>query len=184
MDHYIDIRVLPDPEFKESVLLNALFSKLHRALVERGNSEIGISFPAFGKTLGETLRIHGESSSLNRLMGDDWLRGLRDYTSTTSLSPVPSGVQYRTVKRLQAKSSAQRLRRRSVAKGWLSEEEAIVSIPLLKEKRLSAPYLQMKSHSTAQAFKLFVEHSPVVDKPVKGSFSAYGFSATATIPWF
>ena len=33
MNYYWEIRVLPDPEFKETVLMNALFAKLHRALV-------------------------------------------------------------------------------------------------------------------------------------------------------
>lgn len=33
MDHYLDIRVLPDPEFSAQTLLEALFAKLHRALV-------------------------------------------------------------------------------------------------------------------------------------------------------
>ena len=33
MDHYLDIRLLPDPEFPAPLLMNALFTKLHRALV-------------------------------------------------------------------------------------------------------------------------------------------------------
>ena len=36
MDHYIEIRVLPDPEFSEEMLMSALVAKLHRALGQRG----------------------------------------------------------------------------------------------------------------------------------------------------
>ena len=57
MDHYIDIRVQPDPEFTASQLLNALFAKLHRALGQVADGKIGISFPQVGKTLGECLRL-------------------------------------------------------------------------------------------------------------------------------
>ena len=33
--HYIDITLLPDPEFSHAHLLGALLSKLHRVLVQR-----------------------------------------------------------------------------------------------------------------------------------------------------
>jgi CRISPR-associated endonuclease Csy4 len=36
VDHFLDIRVLPDPEFGEEMLMAALFAKLHRALGARG----------------------------------------------------------------------------------------------------------------------------------------------------
>ena len=36
MDTYLEIRLLPDPEFVPTMLMNALFSKLHRGLVEQG----------------------------------------------------------------------------------------------------------------------------------------------------
>ncbi|WP_256379702.1 type I-F CRISPR-associated endoribonuclease Cas6/Csy4, partial [Arhodomonas sp. KWT] len=42
LDHYLDIRVLPDPEFQQSMLLGALVSKLHRGLVDIDADDIGI----------------------------------------------------------------------------------------------------------------------------------------------
>lgn len=45
MDYFLDIRVLPDPEFSEEMLMAALFAKLHRALGARGKGDIGVSFP-------------------------------------------------------------------------------------------------------------------------------------------
>tara|TARA_R110002167_G_scaffold366359_1_gene595144 strand:+ start:8396 stop:8950 length:555 start_codon:yes stop_codon:yes gene_type:complete len=184
MDHYIDIRVLPDPEFPNSVLMNALFAKLHRALVEAGEGELGISFPKAGKYLGELLRIHGKEAALARLMSLPWLKGLRDYTETSPLLPVPDGCQYRVVQRRQAKSSAERLRRRSIAKGWLAETEAIERIPDSNEQRVKAPFIQLKSATSGQTFRLFIYQNKLQKEPQSGAFSAYGLSSQATIPWF
>ncbi|HUH57875.1 MAG TPA: type I-F CRISPR-associated endoribonuclease Cas6/Csy4, partial [Pseudomonadales bacterium] len=32
MEYYLDIHLLPDPEFSEQELMNALFAKFHRAM--------------------------------------------------------------------------------------------------------------------------------------------------------
>mgnify|MGYP006181540093 FL=1 len=41
MDHYLDIRVLPDPEFGQVELLNALYAKLHRVLPSLTQGRVG-----------------------------------------------------------------------------------------------------------------------------------------------
>ena len=64
MDKYIDITLMPDPEFETQQLMNALFSKLHRAIGEAAPGEIGVSFPKAGKRLGDQLRLHGTQESL------------------------------------------------------------------------------------------------------------------------
>ncbi|MGE3419551.1 MAG: type I-F CRISPR-associated endoribonuclease Cas6/Csy4, partial [Bradyrhizobium sp.] len=81
MDRYIEIRVLPDPEFPSNHLMGALFSKLHRALAAMAGGEIGISFPDAASDpprLGERLRVHGSDDALKRLAALDWLKGMRD----------------------------------------------------------------------------------------------------------
>ncbi|RLM19708.1 type I-F CRISPR-associated endoribonuclease Cas6/Csy4 [Brenneria alni] len=184
MDHYLEIRVLPDPEFTESDLLNALFAKLHRSLGQMAGGNIGVSFPEAGKMLGKTIRLHGPAHALFALQASNWLKGLRDYTQSGEIQPVPVGAKFRTVQRVQVKSSALRLRRRSVQKGWLTEQQAQEQIPLTREKRTNLPFLQLKSLSSGQMFKLFVAQGPIQETPVKGEFSSYGLSATATVPWF
>ncbi|MEQ9862636.1 type I-F CRISPR-associated endoribonuclease Cas6/Csy4 [Pectobacterium cacticida] len=184
MDHYIDIRVLPDPEFTAPQLMNALFAKLHRALGQRAEGDIGISFPDVGKTLGACLRLHGTAAALSALEQTAWLKGLRDYTQVSACHPVPDGVKFRTVRRVQVKSSAERLRRRSVKKGWLTEAEAAARIPDAVEKRSALPFVQIKSLSNGQMFLVLIEHGPLQETPVAGRFSSYGLSAQATIPWF
>lgn len=184
MDHYLEIRVLPDPEFNAGMLLAALFAKLHRALGARGKGDIGVSFPHYGTTLGDCLRLHGSASALNELEATSWRKGLSDYCQCGAVMPVPDVKAWRTVNRIQVKSSPQRLLRRSVRKGWLTEEEALARLQTLPEARTSLPYLHIKSLSTVQPFRLFVSHGELLNAPVNGTFSSYGLSAVATIPWF
>ena len=80
--HYIDITLLPDPEFSHAHLLGALVAKLHRALVQLKADDIGISFPRYNlrpRSLGDVLRLHGTEAALQRLMELPWLQGMRDH---------------------------------------------------------------------------------------------------------
>lgn len=183
MDHYLDIRVLPDPEFGQVELLNALYAKLHRVLPSLTQGRVGVSFPGHRRTLGESLRLHGTLADLLNLSEVNWLQGMRDYIHIGDLTPVPQDVSFRVVRRVQAKSAYNK-RRRSVAKGWLSEEEAIARIPDTQQKTMTLPYAEMHSLSTGSRMRLYIEHGPLLDKPVTGTFNAYGLSAMATIPWF
>ncbi len=184
MDHYVEIRLLPDPEFQETMLMNALFAKLHRALVSKGNGEIGISFPQVGKTLGDTMRLHGSRAALERMMELSWLKGVRDHTAVSEIVPIPEKCRFRVVKRVQAKSSVERLYRRSVKKGWITAAEAEKQVQKHRDERLSAPFIQMGSQSTGQRFRLFINHGEITSSPQGGAFSAYGLSGKATVPWF
>ena len=184
MDHYLDIQVLPDPEFTENLLLNAVFAKLHRALASLGGGEVGVSFPGADKVLGTHLRLHGTSVALIRLMGEDWIKGVRDHIAIGDVRSVPAVTQYRVVRRIQLKSSAERLRRRSVKNGRLTESEAQERILSSNEKRCKLPFIQLKSNSTGQNFLLFIQQSAPQAIPVIGVFSDYGLSSSATIPYF
>lgn len=185
MDHYLEIRLLPDPEFPPNVLMNALFSKLHRALALHGHGNIGVSFPDTGKTgLGSRLRLHGSAVTLHEFMAQDWLPGMRDHTLLGDIAPVPPAATQRVVRRVQAKSNPERLRRRQISRKGMSEEQAREVIPDHAVERLNLPFLVLNSRTTGQQFRLFVEHMPERGLPIAGKFSAYGLSATATIPWF
>jgi CRISPR-associated endonuclease Csy4 len=184
MEHYLELRLLPDPEFPETMLMNALFAKLHRALCETGQGEIGVSFPKAAKTLGSVLRLHGRKEALERLMELHWLTGMRDHLSAFGPLPVPAGCQHCLVQRVQAKSSAERLYRRSVRNGRLSAEEAKSKIVATTEEQLKLPFVRLKSTSTGQQFLLFIEQGHPTDRPQSGCFSDYGLSSTATVPWF
>ncbi len=188
MDHYLDLRLLPDPEFPVSVLMNALFAKLHRVLVQLENHHLGISFPEVGQnkpSLGGCLRIHGSLGELNKLQTQNWLTGMRDHVEVTAISSVPAGAQHRQVRRVQVKSNAERLRRRYLKRHpGVSEDEVALRVSSLDERRLKLPFVQMKSQSTGQQFCLFIEHLPLQQQVVPGEFNCYGLSVEATIPWF
>lgn len=184
MDHFLDIRVLPDPEFKEHTLMAALFAKLHRALVAREKGDIGVSFPEHSHTPGSILRLHGEQSALEQLEAVNWRAGLNDYCKAALVQPVPAIKGWRVVTRVQVKSSAERLLRRSVRKGWITEDEAQMRQQSMPEQRSSLPFIQMKSLSSGQMFRLFIHHGELKQQQVSGIFSSYGFSADTTVPWF
>jgi CRISPR-associated endonuclease Csy4 len=88
------------------------------------------------------------------------------------------------VRRVQAQSSADRIRRRQMKRHGWTEEEARARIADSVEQQLALPYLTLRSQSTGQHFRLFIDHLPCQPAPVAGPFNAYGLSSTATIPWF
>lgn len=188
MDRHIDIRVMPDPEFSTPVLMNALISKLHRALASLGSEHIGISLPEHRnkspRGLGGLLRLHSNAVELDQLLATDWLQGMRDHVTTSNILAVPESPRHRTVRRRQFKTNAERLRRRRAQRHGETMEQARELIPVSVERRVSLPYAILRSQSTQQSFCLFIEHGPLTDTPVSGTFNSYGLSDTATVPWF
>lgn len=188
--HYIDITILPDPEFSHAHLMGALLSKLHRALVQLGSGEVGVSFPQHvnapvsKRTLGSLVRLHGTQQALEQLSAIDWLKGMRDHIALAALSPVPAGASHRCVQRRQFKTSVERLRRRRMQRKGETAEQAAEAIPLHVERKPDLPFANVRSHSTAQTFALFVEHGPLLSQAVAGKFNTYGLSQGASVPWF
>ena len=88
------------------------------------------------------------------------------------------------VRRVQAKSSPERLRRRLIARKSVSAEAAQAAIPDTAARLLDLPYVEMASRTTSQRFKLFIEHLEPSSVAVRGEFGSYGLAANATVPWF
>lgn len=187
MHHYIDIRLRLDPEIAEVHLMAALFAKLHRALVVMPASRIAVSFPGYELAppqLGNCLRLIGSEADLHRLVASNWLRGMLDHIKLDPIAPVPLAREFRTLRRVQAKSSPERLRRRHMKRHGISESEANQRVPDEAAERLSLPFLHVVSGSTGQRFRLFLRLGPARSTPEIGEFDAYGLSARASIPWF
>lgn len=186
MDHYIDIEVLPDPEFVSTLLMNALHSKLHRALVQLKSTDIGLSFPDYlgdKQKLGNRMRLHSDLHCLQVLMDKNWLIGMHDHIRVGDVLKVPDTVRHLAVRRVQTKSNAERLRRRQIRRHGLTADEALNRIPDAMEKRLRLPFVTLKSQSTEQVFRLFIRQRQT-DCSVQGSFNFYGLSGEATVPLF
>jgi CRISPR-associated endonuclease Csy4 len=202
MNHYVDVRLQPDAEFSPAMLMAALFTKLHKALVVGAHQDIGVSFPQVQEAantaaakpsrtgahpryrLGLVLRLHGSAAALTALMASDWLRGMRDHVLCGPVQAVPTHHGYRTVNRVQAKSNPERLRRRQMRRHGLTAEQAQARIPDSAAEMLDLPFLTLRSQSTGQTFRLFIRQGPIQPEPVQGMFGAYGLSPVTTIPWF
>jgi len=187
MDFYIDIKILPDPEFKSSMLMGALFNKLHRILVALEANNIAVSFPDYqAKSLGTILRIHGGKNVLDELMRSSWLKGMSDHILKTEISEIPDQVGYVSVRRRQNKyGNIDKLRSRYVKRHGVSENEAIEAYPVTLEKPLNLPFVNIRSSSTGQpTFPFYVEQKEVDTQILNVDFNKYGISKTATVPWF
>lgn len=145
-----------------------------------------MSFPQAadaGTGLGACLRLHGEKVALDALMTTEWLTGMRDHIQLGAISPVPALAAQQTVRRVQAKSSAERIRRRQMKrKGWTAEQ-ARVAIPDSVAELLTLPHLSVRSQSSGQTFRMFLTQRPAA-QTVAGKFNAYGLSTAATLPKF
>ena len=188
LSHYLDLQLRPDPETAPTQLLAAPYAQVHRALAAKGSTGIAVSFPGYSDqrhTLGERLRLHGSEAALQPWATGAWLGSLRDHVSSTAAPlPVPAHAAHRTLRRVQVKSSPERLRRRLMKRHQLSEAQARERIPDSVGRMTDLPYVQLASTSTAQQFKLFLALGPAQSQPQAGDFNTYGLSATATVPWF
>jgi CRISPR-associated endonuclease Csy4 len=187
MLHYVDIELLPDPEFPAYQLMAALYAKLHRVLAQGGHGAIGVCFPGYAErppTLGSRMRLVGPEGELARLMAQDWLKGMRDHSEVLGPAAVPASTQHRALRRVQAKSNPQRLRRRLMKRQGLDEAQAQARIPDEAAERLALPFVLLSSASTGHSFRLYLRQGPLQREPQSGEFNAYGLSATATVPHF
>lgn len=184
MKAYLDIRVLPDDEMRENVLMNKVFVKLHKALFDLQSNNIGISFPETKVLLGRVIRIHATDTRLQELMDCNWLGGLIGYCSINNIAVVPSEVKYRNVSRWQHNMSESNLRR-LIKRGSITREE----IKAYRAKMFSVqltdlPFLELESTSNGNHHRRYIQMSDISDEPTTGEFDMFGLSKEATIPWF
>ncbi len=187
MGHYLDIRLRPGPELDAAHLMTALYTRLHRALVQLQSDSIGVSFPEYDgrrPTLGTRLRLFGPQAALEQMTALPWLSGIRDHVTVTDILPIPAHARYRTLRRVQVKSSPERLRRRLMKRHQLTEAQAAERIPDAKARQSDQPFVVLTSASTGQRFRLFLELGAEEAQSSPGSLNTYGLSATATVPWF
>lgn len=183
MDFYIEITLLPDAEFSYILLLNSLYNKLHKTLYDISSTFIGVSFPQYKATLGNVLRLHGNSKDLERLMAMQWIGALNGYCEIEPISKVPSDCKYRKFSRQQSNMSQAKLRR-LIKRGTLKPDMTVEYVSKMGEKLIQSPYLELTSISTGQRYRRYIKISEITNIPTSGNFDCFGLSKSATVPWF
>lgn len=204
MNHYIDIKILPDAEINANFLLNKVYTKLHKALFDSKSDAIGVSFPEYRvlslkepsniksperfskprNILGKTLRLHGTQEALEQLQAQNWLARLADYCKVSAMSEVPANIQgYRTVSRIQTTMSQSKLKR-LLKRGSITEEEAKGYKAKMFTKGLDNAYVELESASNGHKHRRYIAFGALQSTPTAGVFDAFGLSKTATVPWF
>ena len=185
MDYYQDIFVKPNTEMGLNVLLGKVYKKLHYALKEIRPYRIGVSFPNYQTTLGNSIRLHCCETDLANLHICDWLGELISSCQVSNKEATPKkGIKYRTVSRWQSNMSKSKLRR-LVKRGSISgEEKQKYHSAMMMSQLTPLPYLVMKSGSTGQWHRRYFLMGDLTDVPTFGEFDSFGLSRQATIPWF
>ncbi|PJD94428.1 MAG: type I-F CRISPR-associated endoribonuclease Cas6/Csy4 [Legionella sp.] len=183
MDHYIDIIIPSNQEFAIPVLLNAIYSKLHKRLCDLHTTNIGVSFPKYKITLGDKLRIHGSLESLSNLQYLPWLGSLNDYCQVSKIIPVPKDIQFRNICRSQANIKLSKLNR-LLRRGSITEKDAQDYLVAITNISIKTPYVETTSSSNGHKYKRHIKLGELRSTPMTGEFDQFGLSKTATIPWF
>jgi CRISPR-associated endonuclease Csy4 len=183
MDFYIDVQLKPDGEMPVNRLLNALYSKFHKALCDLKSENIGVSFPAYRVLLGNQMRIHGSSANLATFQRLNWIGGLLGYCDISQILVVPKGQLHRTVGRKQTTMSQSKLNR-LLKRGSISEQDTKQYKAKMFTKGLDNPYLELVSGSSGHKHRRYIEFGELLTQPVLGKFDQFGLSKTATVPWF
>ncbi|MBH0058574.1 type I-F CRISPR-associated endoribonuclease Cas6/Csy4 [Pseudoalteromonas sp. SWXJZ94C] len=183
MNYYIDITLQPDAEMRENVLLNKVYTKLHKALCDQQSTSIGVSFPAYKILLGNVMRIHGELEALTKFQAVNWLGGLSGYCKVTGILPIPEALQYRVIARKQSTMTNAKLNR-LIKRKTISTDEAKAYKAKMFAKGLDNPYFELESNSNGHMHRRYIQFSILLSNAIDGEFDQFGLSKTATVPWF
>ena len=183
MEHFIEIKIKPDAEMRENVLLNKVYAKFHKRLFDLKSSEIGISFPEYSLKLGTTIRLHGNEKHLQEFQSDNWLGGLKGYCDTSEIQTIPDKVKHRIISRKQANMTSAKLRR-LIKRGNIEQNEIKNYKAEMFKKGIDNPFLELESSSNGHMHRRYIQFGEIKNVSSAGQFDCFGLSNTATVPWF
>ena len=191
MKYYIDIKLLGDTEITLGFIWQKIYAEIHLALVTHKDTEnmvkVGLSFPHYMEIfpLGDTLRLLASTrEELELLDIEDRLKKFSDYLLISEIKEVPTDIKsYATFSRKQFKSNPARLARRYAKRHNVTLEEALKVYEGVEGKETKLPYINIKSTSTKQFLKIFIERAEMGHEEI-GKFNTFGLSKTSTIPIF
>ncbi len=183
MDYYIDIKLIPNKEIRENVLLNQVYTAFHKRLYDLKSTDIAVSFPQYRLKLGKLFRIHGSKEALEKLNEKEWLGKYNASCKVTTINTIPKNVEHRTISRIQQNMTEAKLRR-LIKRGTISEEDIKKYRIKMFQGGLDNPYVELVSMSNGQLHRRFIEFGELQEKEVRGEFDLFGLSKVSTIPWF
>lgn len=199
MYHYIELSCLPDEGVPAAFILGKVMNTVHLCLVnlqkELGHNPVGLSLPEYryqqdgqGKlreaSIGSKLRLISlDAEPLERLHLKAQLRRLDDYVHQRQSSIERPNLSFSTFQRVHVKSSVERLIRRRMHSLGESLEQAQAAFKYFEAARSDLPFIHLHSHSSEQAFRLFIQKR-TASKPETWQFSSYGLSTTVGVPDF
>lgn len=211
MKFYIEITLLPGADIDLHYLWSKIYQQIHLSLVEiqdhNGNVPVGISLPEYNEQeyqLGSKLRLFAsEESVLNELNIKAWIKSLHDYVHLTSIRPVPKTVKnFAVYSRKQINRSQSKLKRiikRKAIRDGISIEEAgkfyhdsidclggkyLQNDSTSKNGLLKQPFINIKSLSTGEHFRMFIEKKIVSENSINMEFNTYGLNKNSKVPEF
>lgn len=197
MKYYQEITLIDQAEISLYFIWSKLYTQLHIALAEikdtNNKVNLGVSFPQYlfekndknsKVNLGKKLRLFAQNEAdLKKLDLKKWLDRLTDYVHITSIREVPENIKgYAIYKRKQVKTNAERLARHRVKRGDIGFDEALARYSNVVTTT-DLPFIQMKSLTSDQVFKLFIEKKNA-EQSESQVFSTYGLSSESSVPEF
>lgn len=192
MNYYQDTILLPDADIGLYFLWQKVYQQIHLALVENkiadNASAIGVAFPEYNVDrhhLGKKLRLFAEvEQSLEQMQCERWLNRLRDYVHLSQIKPVPEElVTYACFKHIKLKGCKEKLIRRRAKRKGEALQQAQAHFEGFEEQRSNLPYINMRSETNGQRFRLFIEKQ-AMEQSQTGFYNCYGLSNTTTVPLF
>lgn len=183
MDYFFDIKIKPDAEMRENVLLNKVYTKFHKRLCDLNSADVGVSFPDYKLKLGKILRVHGGEHRLREMQNKSWLGGLSGYCDVSEIQKVPEQVKYRVISRIQTNMSPSKLRR-LIKRGTIKPEEIKQYKAAMFRKGIDNPFLESDSASNGNKHRRYIQFGELQSLFVSGGFDMFGLSKSATVPWF
>jgi len=183
MNYYIDISIKPDAKMRENLLLNKVYTKLHKRLYDLKTSDVGVSFPDYKIKLGKIIRIHATNLRLQEIIQDAWLGDLLGYCDVSVIQKIPDQVRYRTISRKQSNMTEAKLRR-LIKRGSILQDEIKGYKAKMFQQGIYNPYLELVSGSNDHKHRRYIQFGELVDQAISGKFDIFGLSKNATIPWF
>ncbi len=211
--YYQELTCLSDHDISVGFLIGKVMDVVHLALVNASinlpQCPIGISFPEYrdltqaglqsqnvdddgtdlvsipSVPIGSKIRLFARDESiLERVDLSVQLNRFSDYVHLTSVRLLQRKIsRYAVYTRSQPKYYKDRLIRRQMRRQGMTLDQATEIYRDFQPRHSRLPFVNMKSHSTGERFRLYVERSDT-DTLGQWGFSTYGLSAKSAVPEF